>query len=41
MNGGLETDILTVVEEMDPSMSDEILNLRFTFKDIGVFPNNH
>jgi hypothetical protein len=34
MNGGLETDILTVVKEMDPSMSDEILNLRLTFKDI-------
>ena len=34
MKGGLATDILTAMEEVDPSMVDEILNWRFTFEDI-------
>jgi flagellar motor switch protein FliG len=34
MSGGLETDILTSMEEVDPSMIDEILNWRLTFEDI-------
>jgi flagellar motor switch protein FliG len=34
MKCGLATDILTAMEEVDPSMVDEILNLRFTFEDI-------
>jgi flagellar motor switch protein FliG len=34
MSGGLETDILTFMEVVDPSMVDEILNWRFTFEDI-------
>ena len=29
-----ETDILASMEEVDPSMVDEIRNLRFTFEDI-------
>ena len=34
MKGGLATDILTAMEEVDPSMVDEILNWMFTFEDI-------
>ena len=34
MKGGLATDILTSIEEVDPSMVDEILNWKFTFEDI-------
>jgi flagellar motor switch protein FliG len=34
MKGGLATDILTSIEEVDPSMVDEIINLKFTFEDI-------
>ena len=34
MSGGLETDILTFMEEVDPGMVDEVLNWRFTFEDI-------
>jgi flagellar motor switch protein FliG len=34
MSGGLETDILTSMEVVDPSMVYEILNWRFTFEDI-------
>jgi len=34
MIGGLATDILTSIEEVDPSMVDEILNWRFTFEDV-------
>ena len=34
MKGGLATDILTTMEEVDPIMVDEILNGRFTFEDI-------
>lgn len=34
MSCGLETDILTSMEEVDPSMVDEIFNWRFTFEDI-------
>jgi flagellar motor switch protein FliG len=34
MKGGLATDILTSMEEVDSSMVDEILNWRFTFEDI-------
>jgi len=35
-----ETDILTYMEEMDPSMVDEIRNLRFTFEDILRIDDN-
>lgn len=35
-----ETDILTSMEEMDPSMVDEIRNLRFTFEDILRIDDN-
>ena len=34
MIGGLETDILASMEEVDPSMVDEIINLKFTFEYI-------
>ena len=34
MKGGLATDILTAMEEVDQSMVDEIPNWRFTFEDI-------
>ena len=34
MKGGLATDILTAMEEVDPSMVDETLNWRFTFEGI-------
>ena len=34
MKGCLATDILTAMEEVDPSMVDEILNWKFTFEDI-------
>jgi len=34
MIGGLATDILTSIEEVDPSMVDETLNWRFTFEDV-------
>ena len=34
MKGGLATDILTAMEEVDPSMVDEILNWKLTFEDI-------
>ena len=40
MKGGLATDILTAMEEVDPSMVDEILNWRFTFEDILRIDNN-
>ena len=40
MKGGLATDILTAMEEVDPSMDDEILNWRFTFEDILRIDNN-
>jgi flagellar motor switch protein FliG len=36
----LATDILTAMKEVDPSMVDEILNLRFTFEDILRIDNN-
>jgi hypothetical protein len=34
MSGGLETDILTSMEEVDPGMVDEILDWKFTFRGI-------
>ena len=34
MKGGLATDILTAMQEVDPSMVDEMLNWGFTFEDI-------
>ena len=34
MKGGLATDILAAMEEVDPSIDDEILNWRFTFEDV-------
>ena len=40
MKGGLATDILTSIEEVDPSMVDEILNWRFTFEDVLRIYNN-
>ena len=40
MKGGLATDILTAMEEVDPSMVDEILNWRFTFENILRIVNN-
>ena len=40
MKGCLATDILTAMEEVDPSMVDEILNWRFTFEDIFRIDNN-
>ena len=40
MIGGLATDILTSIEEVDPSMVDEILNWRFTFEDVLRIDNN-
>jgi flagellar motor switch protein FliG len=35
-----ETDILTSMKEVDPSMVDEIRNLRFTFEDILIIDDN-
>ena len=40
MSGSLERDILTSMEEVDPSLVDEILNWRFTFEDILRIDSN-
>jgi flagellar motor switch protein FliG len=40
MSGGLATDILTTMEEVDPSMVDEIFNWRCTFEDILRIDSN-